>query len=82
MSCNRTIKTKQKKMDSTLEIKFPEQLTYFIAYTDSAVYSSGTVDTDQEMTTGQPFLYQTTVESEWIEELAKFDTETPSEEPA
>jgi hypothetical protein len=62
-----------------LEIKFPEQLTYFIAYTDYDVYASGIVDVDQEMTTGQPFLYQTTVEAEWIEELKKFDA--PAEEP-
>jgi hypothetical protein len=64
---------------TTLEIKFPEQTTYFIAYTDNATYASGIVEAEQEMTTGQPFLYQTTVEAEWIEELKKFDA--PAEEP-
>ena len=61
-------------METTiLEIKFPEQLTYFIAYTDYDVYASGTVDVNQEMTTGQPFLYQTTNENDWLEELNKFN---------
>jgi len=51
------------------EIKFPTQRTYFITYTDTSIFSYGYVDPDQQMTSGQPELYQTTDEQAWITEL-------------
>ena len=51
------------------EIKFPTQRTYFITYTDTSIFSYGYVDPNQQMTSGQPELYQTTDEQAWITEL-------------
>jgi hypothetical protein len=51
------------------EIKFPTQRTYFITYTDTSIFNYGYVDPDQQMTSGQPELYQTTDEQAWITEL-------------
>jgi hypothetical protein len=41
------------------EIKFPTQRTYFITYTDTSIFNYGYVDPNQQMTSGQPELYQT-----------------------
>ena len=43
--------------------------TYWIAYTNTEIFSYGYVDPDQELNSGQPYLYQTTNEDEWILEL-------------
>lgn len=51
------------------EIKFPTQTTYFIAYTDSNIFAYGKINPDQQMTTGQPYLYQTTNREEWVQTL-------------
>ena len=51
------------------EIKFPTQRTYFITYTDTSIFNYGYIDPDQQMTSGQPELYQTTDEQAWITEL-------------
>ena len=51
------------------EIKFPTQRTYFITYTDTSIFNYGYVDPDQQMTSGQPELYQTTDEQAWIVQL-------------
>jgi hypothetical protein len=51
------------------EIKFPTQTTYFIAYTNDRVCAWGEVQPNQEMSSGQPNLYQTISEEEWREEL-------------
>lgn len=51
------------------EIKFPTQRTYFITYTDTSIFNYGYVDPDQQMTSGQPELYQTTDEQAWITQL-------------
>jgi hypothetical protein len=51
------------------QIKFPEQTTYFIAYTDAEIFAYGTVEPEQEMTTGQPRLWTTLSEAEWVEKL-------------
>jgi hypothetical protein len=51
------------------EIKFPTQRTYFITYTDTSIFNYGYVDPDQQMTSGQTELYQTTDEQAWITEL-------------
>jgi hypothetical protein len=57
------------------EIKFPQQKTYFIAYTDTDIFGYGWVDPDQEMTTGQPILWTTLSEEEWVYKLeTEFDT--------
>ena len=56
-------------MKAVNEIKFPSETTYFIAYTNTEVFGYGIVNPDQEMQTGQPYLYQTTNEGEWILEL-------------
>jgi hypothetical protein len=54
------------------EIKYPTQRTYFIAYTNDRICAWGTVDPDQEMTSGQPNLYQTTSEEQWLAELQNY----------
>jgi hypothetical protein len=57
------------ELKSTYEIKFPEQTTYFIAYTDNVIFTYGIVTPEQEMTTGQPYLWYTFDKNEWIDEL-------------
>jgi hypothetical protein len=54
------------------EIKYPTDTTYFIAYTNSRVCAWGSVNPDQEMSSGQPNLYQTTNETQWLAELQNF----------
>jgi hypothetical protein len=61
------------------EIKFPLQTTYFIAYTDKDIFAYGAVESDQEMTTGQPYLYQTTNREEWVQTLIKDFNTAPNE---
>ena len=63
------------EVKSTYEIKFPSKTTYFIAYTNTDIFAYGIVTPEQEMTTGQPYLYQTTSEQEWVNELeTEFNT--------
>ena len=59
-------------MKSTYDIIYPEQTTYFIAYTDADIFAYGIVEPNQEMTTGQPILWTTLDEAEW---LLKLETE-------
>lgn len=54
------------------EIKFPTQKTYFITYTNDRICAYGVVEPDQEMVTGQPNLYQTINENEWLAELQNY----------
>jgi len=54
------------------EIKYPTETTYFIAYTNNRVCAWGSVNPDQEMSSGQPNLYQTTNETQWLAELQNF----------
>ncbi len=56
-------------MKSTYDISYPEQTTYFIAYTNNEIFAYGVVTTKQEMTTGQPILWTTLDEAEWVEKL-------------
>lgn len=56
-----------------VEIKFPSVLTYFIAYTNSTKCAWGQVKPTQQMQSGQPKLYQTTKEAEWLAELQNFN---------
>lgn len=68
---------------STYEIKFPEQTTYFIAYTDTDIFAYGIVEPDQEMTTGQPILWTTLDEQEWVTKLeTEFNTNPYPDEPS
>lgn len=60
------------ELKSTYEIKYPNQTTYFIAYTNTEIFAYGIVNSNQEMTTGQPILWTTLDEAEWI---AKLQTE-------
>ena len=64
------------ELKTTYEIKFPEMRTYWIVYTNKTdIFSYGWCEPDQEMTTGQPYLYQTTSEQEWVNELeTEFNT--------
>jgi len=55
------------------EIKFPTEKTYFIAYTNDRLCAWGSVETNQEMSTGQPNLYSTTNENEWMAELQNYN---------
>jgi hypothetical protein len=62
-------------MKSTYDIIYPEQTTYFIAYTDTDIFAYGIVESNQEMTTGQPILWTTLDEAEWILKLeTEFNT--------
>ena len=56
-------------MKSTYGIIYPEQTTYFVAYTNTDIFAYGIVKNDQQMTTGQPILWTTLDEAEWIEKL-------------
>ena len=57
------------------EIKYPTETTYFIAYTDTNIFGYGAVTTEQVMNSGQPYLYTTLSEDEWLYELlTKFNT--------
>jgi hypothetical protein len=60
---------KMNELKTTYEIKFPKQITYFIAYTDNLIFAYGSITPEQEMTTGQPYLWTTTDESDWIHKL-------------
>jgi hypothetical protein len=60
------------ELKSTYDIKYPEQTTYFIAYTNTEIFAYGIVTSEQEMTTGQPILWTTLDETEWV---AKLETE-------
>jgi hypothetical protein len=51
------------------EIKYPTETTYFIAYTDTTTFAYGIVNSEQVMDSGQPYLYTTLSEKEWLEEL-------------
>ena len=62
-------------MKSTYDITYPEQTTYFIAYTNTDIFAYGMVEPDQEMTTGQPILWTTLDEAEWLYKLkTEFNT--------
>jgi hypothetical protein len=62
-------------MKSTYDIIYPEQTTYFIAYTNTDIFAYGIVEPDQEMTTGQPILWTTLDEAEWVLKLeTEFNT--------
>ena len=61
------------------EIKFPTQITYFIAYTDSDIFAYGEVNPDQQMTTGKHYLYQTTDREEWVQTLINDFNTNPDE---
>jgi hypothetical protein len=62
-------------MKSTYDIIYPEQTTYFIAYTNTDIFAYGIVEPNQEMTTGQPILWTTLDEEEWIYKLeTEFNT--------
>jgi hypothetical protein len=54
------------------EIKYPTQTTYFIAYTNNRVCAWGVVEPNQEMSSGQPYLYQTINKNEWLLELNNY----------
>ena len=51
------------------EIKYPTEITYFIAYTDTLIFGYGIVTPEQTMTSGQPLLYTTLIEADWLNEL-------------
>ena len=51
------------------EIKYPTQATYFIAYTDTTIFGYGLVQPTQVMTAGQPYLWTSLSEAEWLKEL-------------
>ena len=60
------------KFNIMKEIKYPTETTYFIAYINDRVCVWGLVNTDQEMSSGQPNLYQTTNETQWLAELQNY----------
>ena len=62
-------------MKAVNEIKFPSETTYFIAYTNTEIFGYGIVNPEQEMQTGQPILWTTLNEAEWIYKLeTEFNT--------
>ena len=56
-------------LTETQNIYFPDVRTYWITYTSTEIFNYGFVDPNQELNSGQPYLYQTTDEDEWILEL-------------
>jgi hypothetical protein len=69
-------------MKAVNEIKFPSATTYFIAYTNTEIFGYGIVNPDQEMQTGQPILWTTLSEAEWVEKLkTEFNTTIENEQP-
>lgn len=67
-------------MKTTHEIKYPTETTYWIAYTDSSIFSYGECTPEQEMQTGQPLLFSTTNREEWVEKLYNdFNTQIQEE---
>ena len=70
------------EVKSTYDIIYPEQTTYFIAYTDTDIFAYGIVESNQEMTTGQPILWTTLNEAEWVLKLkTEFNTNPYPFEP-
>jgi hypothetical protein len=63
------------------EIIYPNQLTYFIAWTDSTIFSYGKVEPAHTLTSGQPHLWTTLVEQEWHDKLLNDFNFTIPEEP-
>ena len=62
-------------MKAVNEIKFPSEITYFIAYTNTEIFGYGIVTPEQEMQTDQPILWTTLSEAEWIYKLeTEFNT--------
>ena len=67
-------------MKTTNEIKYPIEITYWIAYTDSSIFAYGECTPQQEMQTGQPLLFSTTNREEWVEKLYNdFNTQIQEE---
>lgn len=64
---------------ATHEIKYPTETTYWIAYTDNTIFSYGECTPEQEMQTGQPYLYATTNREEWVNELITVFNTNPDE---
>lgn len=54
-----------------VSIHFPENTTYFICYSDNKKASWGKIEPTQKMDSGLQYLYQTTDEALWLEELKK-----------
>jgi hypothetical protein len=66
-------------LKATHEIKFPEERTYWIAYTNTEIFSYGYIDSDQELSSGQPNLWTTLDESKWLYKLKKDFNTIPDE---
>lgn len=66
-------------MKAVNEIKFPSETTYFIAYTNTEIFAYGIVNSDQEMQTGQPILWTTLSEAEWVYKLETEFNTNPNE---
>ena len=63
------------KINNMYEIKHPEQTTYWIAYTNTDIFSYGICTPEQQMYSGQPFLWTTLSEAEWLYQLkTEFNT--------
>lgn len=67
-------------MKTINEINKPEVTTYFIVYQDESTFAYGEVSPNQQMTTGQPYLYQTTDLSEYELKLKEFNINLNEEE--
>lgn len=51
------------------EIKNADPTIFYIAYTDSEIFSFGSVDKNQVMKTGQPYLFQSEDRLIWKSKL-------------
>ena len=56
-------------LKATQNINFPEVRTYWIAYTNTEIFSYGYIDPNQELNSGQPYLYSSTDMNAWVLEL-------------
>ena len=51
------------------EIRYPTETTYIIAYTDTTTFGYLVVHPTQVMRTGQPYLWTSLSEADWLKEL-------------
>lgn len=61
------------------EIKRPEHTTYWIAYTNNEIFAFDICRPEQQMITGQPYLYQTTDREAWVQTLINDFNTNPDE---
>jgi hypothetical protein len=55
-----------------VQIEYPQQTTYFIAYINQRLAAWGVINPNEVMSSGMEYLYQTTDINQWNEELKNY----------